>query len=308
MLITDRPGRRTDALGRPGANARTIAFAIVVVLAQACAAVPPAATVAAPAAALPPLQPVLIASELAVGEQRVPIGILDRNTPVNDATVHLRAYRQSATDPLLSESDAPFKGEGLQGKGAYVGHLRFSTVGLWHLEVTIRQGSRTPTTAQLQVNVLARSGPPAVGDAAPRSQNPTIRDVAQVEDLDSGDPPNDMHELSIAQAIAAHRPTLVVFATPAFCTSAMCGPQVHAVQALESAFRDRLTFIHVEIYQNYRPDPSKRGLTPTVQEWRLQSEPWVFLIDAGGVIRAAFEGPTATDEIRAVIESTLLPR
>jgi len=184
LLITDRPGRRTDALGRPGANARTIAFAIVVVLAQACAAVPPAATVAAPAAALPPLQPVLIASELAVGEQRVPIGILDRNTPVNDATVHLRAYRQSATDPLLSESDAPFKGEGLQGKGAYVGHLRFSTVGLWHLEVTIRQGSRTPTTAQLQVNVLARSGPPAVGDAAPRSQNPTIRDVAQVEDLD----------------------------------------------------------------------------------------------------------------------------
>ena len=65
----------------------------------------------------PALQPVLVASELAVGEQRVPIGVLERNTPVADASVHVRAYRQAPTDPLLSESDAPFKGDGLLGKG-----------------------------------------------------------------------------------------------------------------------------------------------------------------------------------------------
>lgn len=285
---------------------RALALWMVLLLAQACGAGRPApAPSAPPSAAIPPLQAVLVASELAVGEQRVPIGILDRNTPVNDATVHLRAYRQTPTDPLLSETDAPFKGDGLEGNGAYVGYLKFSTVGMWQIEVTARQGSRAPTTTRLQANVLARLSVPAVGDGAPRSRNPTIRDVAHVEDIDSGHPPNDMHELSIADAIAVHRPTLVVFATPAFCTSAMCGPEVHAVQALEPAYRDRLTFIHVEIYQDYRPDPAKRHFTPTVQEWRLQSEPWVFLIDSSGTIRAAFEGPTATDEIRAAIDRTL---
>lgn len=247
----------------------------------------------------------LVASELAVGEQRVPVGILERNTPVNDAAVHLRAYRQAPTDPLLSEADAPFKGEGLLGQGVYVAYLKFATAGRWVIEVSARRANRPAVTTGLSVNVLPRPTVPAVGDAAPQSRNPTVRDVADVHDIDSGNPPNDMHDFSIAEAIAAHRPSLVVFATPAFCTSAMCGPQVHAVQALEPAYRDRLTFIHVEIYRDYRPDPAKRRFTQTVQEWRLQSEPWVFLIDARGTIRAAFEGPTATDEIRVAVDRML---
>jgi hypothetical protein len=74
---------------------------------------------------------------------------------------------------------------------------------------------------------------------------------------------------------------------------------------MQPAFRDRLAFIHVEIYTGYRPDPSKRRLTATVLEWRLRSEPWVFLIDRDGIIRAAFEGPAATDELRAAAERML---
>lgn len=254
--------------------------------------------------ALPALQAVLVASELAVGEQRVPIGILERNTPVNDAVVHLRAYRQSPTDPLLSEADAPFKGDGLLGQGAYVAYLKFATSGRWLIEVSARRAGRPAVTTGLAVNVLPRPTGLAVGDAAPRSRNPTIRD-ADIRDIDSGNPPDDMHDLSIAEAIAEHRPTLVVFATPAFCTSAMCGPEVHAVQSLEPGYRGRITFIHVEIYRDYRPDPSKRRFTETVQEWRLQSEPWVFLIDGRGTIRAAFEGPTAADEIRVAMDRML---
>ena len=45
------------------------------------------------------------------------------------------------------------------------------------------------------------------------SRNATQRDVADVSEIDSGIPPDDMHEVSIADAIAQHRPALVVFAT-----------------------------------------------------------------------------------------------
>jgi hypothetical protein len=233
------------------------------------------------------------------------VGILERNSPVNDAVVHLRAYRQSPSDPLRVEGDAPFKGEGLEGQGAYVAYLRFATPGLWTIEVTARRGSGGVGITLLPVNVVSQTPVPWIGDAAPRSRNPTRHDIADIAEIDSGVTPNDMHELSIADAIAQHRPTLVVFATPGFCTSAMCGPEVQAVQALEPALRDRLTFIHIEIYTDYRPDPSRRRLAETVLEWRLQTEPWVFLIDRDGIIRAAFEGPAATDELRAAAERML---
>jgi hypothetical protein len=251
------------------------------------------------------LQAVLVASELPVGEQRVPVGILERNSPVTDATVRLRAYRETPTDPLRVEADAPFKGEGLFGQGVYVARLRFATPGTWTLEVSSRRPTGAFAVTRLPVKVVSRTSVPWIGDRAPASHNLTLRDVADVADIDSGVPPNDMHELSIADAIAQHHPALVVFATPAFCTSAVCGPEVKAVQAMQPAFRDRIVFIHVEIYESYRPDPTQRRLTAAVREWRLQTEPWVFLIDRDGIISAAFEGPAATDELRVAAERML---
>ncbi|HXN58421.1 MAG TPA: thioredoxin family protein, partial [Candidatus Angelobacter sp.] len=93
--------------------------------------------------------------------------------------------------------------------------------------------------------------------------------------------------------------------TPAFCTSRACGPEVKAVQSLEPTYRNRLAFIHVEIYTDFKPDPSKKQLAPAVIDWRLQTEPWIFLIDSKGIIQSRFEGPTATDEIQAAIDQLL---
>jgi hypothetical protein len=254
------------------------------------------------------LQAVLVSSQVLVGRQRLAIGVLDRNTPVNDARVRVRVYRASPTDPLASEADALFKGEGLQGSGAYVAYLTFAGPGSWIAEVSAQRAAGTPSTTLLPVKVLASGPVPAPGQPAPRSNNPTRRDVPDVSYIDSGVPPDDMHDLSIADAIAQRHPALVVFATPAFCTSRMCGPEVDAVQEIEPEYRDRIVFIHVEIYQDFKSDPSKMSLTPTVLEWHLQTEPWVFLIDANGIVRSAFEGPTASDELRAALEAMLAQR
>jgi hypothetical protein len=247
-----------------------------------------------------------VASELVVGDQRVPIGILDHNTPVSDATVHLRSfYVGSGSAVFKGESPAPFKGEGLGGAGIYAGHLAFDKPGNWRLDVTASRPNGTHLAAQLPINVLANPIVPGVGQPAPRSNNPTASTVSDVSLIDTGQPPDDMHQVSIAQAIADHKPTLVVFASPAFCTSALCGPEVKVVQGLEPTYKDRLTFIHVEIYQNYKPDPAKRTPAQTVLDWRLQTEPWIFLIDSGGVIRTRFEGATGADEVKAAIDQLL---
>ena len=253
----------------------------------------------------PGLQPVIVTSQVLVGTQRVPIGILQQNSPVNEALVHVRVYRNAPSDPLGNEADAPFKGQGLQGKGLYVALLRFDAAGTWIAEITAQRPPLRPSVSLLPIRVSSVSTIPGVGQPAPRSRNPTARDVPDVSYIDSGQPPNDMHDLSIAAAIAQHRASLVVFATPAFCQSATCGPQVHAVQQLEPAYRDQLAFIHVEVYEDFKPDPSKLHLSATMKEWNLQSEPWVYLIDRDGIIRAAFEAATASDEIRVAIDRML---
>ena len=253
------------------------------------------------------LEATVVATELVVGnQQRVPIGITDHNTPVNDATVHVRSFVLNGnTRTFEGESDAPFKGEGLQGAGTYVAHLTFDKAGAWGMEITASRPSGARLSQQLPLNVIDKPLVPAVGQPAPATRNPTVKDVSDIETIDSGRPPDDMHQVSIADAIQQHRPALVVFATPAFCESRMCGPQVKVVQSLEPAYRDRLAFIHVEIYRDFKPDPSKRKLAQAVVDWRLQTEPWIFLIDNKGIIRARFEGPTATDEVKAGIDQLL---
>ena len=285
---------------------RTAAALAVALVVAACAGE------VAPGGASPTsstLQAVVAASELIVGnQQRVPIGITDHNTPVSDATVHVRSFvlnPNGTTGAFKGESDAPFKGEGLQGGGTYVAHLTFDKAGDWVLEVTASRSNGARTTVQLPMTVLALPVVPGVGQPALLSHNPTVRDVADVSTIDTGNPPDDMHELSIADAIAQHRPALVVFASPAFCMSNTCGPEIKVVQSLEPTYRDKLTFIHIEVYANYKPDPAKRVLAQTVVDWRLQSEPWIFLIDTRGVIQARFESATATDDLKAAIERLL---
>jgi hypothetical protein len=254
------------------------------------------------------LQAVLVTSQVLVGQQRLAIGVLDKNTPINDARVRVRVYRASPSDPLANEADAVFKGEGLEGAGAYVAYVRFGATGSWIAQVSAQRVAGQASTTLLPVNVVTTGNVPAPGRPAPRSKNLTRRDVPDLSYIDSGVPPDDMHDLSIADAIAQRRPALIVFATPAFCTSRMCGPEVQAVQQLEPGYRDRIAFIHVEIYQDFKQDPNKMTLTPTVLEWRLQTEPWVFLIDANGIVRYAFEGPTASDELRAALDVMLAQR
>jgi hypothetical protein len=254
------------------------------------------------------LQATMIASELVAGlQQRVPIGILDHNTPVTDASVRVRSFLLASGDKAVfkGESPAPFKGDGLEGAGVYVARLDLKPAGNWGLEVTASRPNGARLSQRLAINVVSKPLVPGVGEPAPASHNPTSRDQPDLTEIDSGRPPDDMHGVSIAEAVQQHRPTLVVFASPAFCTSKVCGPEVHVVQSLEPAYKDRLSFIHVEVYSNFKPDPSKRQLAPTVLEWRLQTEPWIFLIDPKGVIQSRFEGPTGTGELKAAVDKLL---
>jgi hypothetical protein len=81
----------------------------------------------------------------------------------------------------------------------------------------------------------------------------------------------------------------------------MCGPVVDIVRSLLPAYGSKVAFTHQEIWQDF---PSKKAFA-TVDEWRLQSEPWVFVVDSQGMIRAKFEGLVSERELEIALQQVL---
>jgi hypothetical protein len=63
-----------------------------------------------------------------------------------------------------------------------------------------------------------------------------------------------------------------------------------------------IRFIHVEIYKDNDP---ANGENKWVKEWKLPSEPWVFLVGADGKIKDRFEGTVSVHELDASVREHL---
>jgi len=106
----------------------------------------------------------------------------------------------------------------------------------------------------------------------------------------------------------------VVFASPTFCTSPTCGPQVDTVKELKAAFLDQADFVHVEIYdepQEIQGDLSRATVVEAVEEWGFTelphwlNESWVFIMNDEGIVEQRFEGYVTLTELEASLETVL---
>ena len=150
---------------------------------------------------------------------------------------------------------------------------------------------------------------PGIGQPAPPSITPTAADHPDLSTISSAPTPDpDLYRLSIHEALGAGRPLVVVFSTPAFCVTATCGPQLEEISALADDYGEMVNFIHVEVVAD--PHLLKEGRpaahwVPAVEEWGLISEPWTFVIDSGGLVRAKFEQYTPAGDIEAALVELL---
>jgi hypothetical protein len=156
------------------------------------------------------------------------------------------------------------------------------------------------------VVVRAKSASPAVGAKAFPSSTPTLATVrGDVSRLTTRTPPDrELLRISVAEALRRKQPFVVAFATPRFCASRTCGPVVDVVDAARKELAaPGVGFIHVEIFEDNDP---ALGYNRWVKEWKLPSEPWVFLVGADGRIAAKFEGPVSVQELVASVRQHLL--
>jgi hypothetical protein len=143
--------------------------------------------------------------------------------------------------------------------------------------------------------------PPDVGEPAPRVHTPTPADVGgDLSKIDTRIPPDDMHE-DLADVLG-REPVVLLFATPQFCQSRVCGPVVDEAEQVKQKFAGKVAFIHMEIYKANNPS---LGARPQVRAFRLESEPWLFVIDRRGIIRTRIEGAWSIPELERAVREVL---
>jgi len=286
-----------------------------------------------PADQLNAVNVVLAGSDWYVGEDNFVFGVTDaKDEPQGGAkaTVSFYDLADSKNPKLVSTAEAVASAPGVgpvvevkhasgevhkhggqdENRVGYYVKAKFDHAGFWGISVSATLKNGTKGTSNIAFEVSAKPRLPAPGQKAFVSDNLTKKDVANITEIDSGIPPNDMHDVKIKDAIAAGRPLVIVFSTPSYCTSRFCGPVNEEVEAMQATYRDRVDFVHIEIWRSFE----RKELNPTAKQWLLQpdgslSEPIVYLVDKAGTIFDRWEGPVARNimdaSVKAVAEGQL---
>ena len=258
--------------------------------------------------------PILATTVLEVGKQRVAFLLTTTKGLIKSPTALV-------TPVFLDGDGAP--GETLEAqfnlwpygvRGSYSTYVNFDQAGRWRLDVQVDNPDGVDQV-QIEVEVMEESPVPALGSNAPLSITKTLGkdgDIAKITTDYTPDP--GLYQLSIKEAVENPLPSVVVFASPAFCTTPTCGPQVDTVSELMEAYAGRANFIHVEIYDNpaeIQGDLDRAEIFSVVDDWGLTSiedyfnESWTFILDADGRILDRFEGFATLAELEAALLQAL---
>lgn len=232
---------------------------------------------------------------LEVGHQRLLLGLIDSQTQahLSDPSIPASAKFVGPNQETL-EVPLEFTWAIPDVRGLYRAEVDLPSAGPWSVSISAEGFQPTETTPFI---VSEQTAMPQVGDRAPAVATRTSADHELAEITSDTDPDPDFYTLSLDEAVADDRPTVIAFATPAFCTSETCGPVLDHVKQV-AAGHPEVDFVHVEIYENLDADSFEDlVLVDAVEKWALPSEPWVFVTDSEGVITARFEGAVDPQEL-----------
>jgi len=257
------------------------------------------------------MQAILGTSDLGVGDNRIGF-VLTSSEGLQRApavSVSSRFFHDGDSEGEVKQTAlAIFRPWPYGTRGLYTTTLDFDIPGRWGLDIVVLSAAGGGPV-ELSFDVHESPMAPAVGAAAIRSDSKTVADVLSSSELTTGSMyDEDLYQLTIADAVASGLPSVIVMASPAFCTNAICGPQVEVLQKLKDIYGGRANFIHVDIYDNpneIQGDLDRAIISPTAIEWNLPSTEWSFVIDAAGVVSARFESFATIDELEEALKRVL---
>jgi len=249
------------------------------------------------------------------GENRFAFGVIDqRGQPVYGPTaVYVaRTPGSEAQGPYVAPADVLLTNGRYRSKQAateedpfaaiYAADVLFSKPGKWYvLVVTQLAGGSIGAPGDVVVSAGASNPIPEVGDRPPAVHTDTLETAkGDVSRIDTRVPPSDMHE-DFADVVGK-RPVALLFSTPQLCQSRVCGPVTDIALQMKAKYGDRMTFIHQEVYVD---NDINKGLRAPLTEFGLQTEPWLFVMDRSGIVRARLEGSFGVAAFERAVKSGL---
>lgn len=244
-------------------------------------------------------------SDHAIGTNRISFLIVDKQSRLIERPTArvwisrgLKQVPYATTLARLEPIGVP-GGDTADADGIYVAKVVTPTAGRYWFMAEPVGGTKIQALGNMIVR--KKSVAPSVGDRAIPSKTPTLASTGgDLSALTTArHPDRALYQISVAQALAAHDPFVLAFATPQYCQSRTCGPVVDVVSAVrKQASSQGVRFIHVEIYSDN--DPAK-GVNRWVSQWRLPTEPFTFVVDRTGVIRTKLEGAFSAAELERAV-------
>jgi hypothetical protein len=189
--------------------------------------------------------------------------------------------------------------------GVYTAQIDLPSPGLWTI-AAVGPGGRVQGVGVTHV-YAAKDVLGGVGAKAIPVKTPVATTDRELREVCTRTPPDPMHAISLDVALRNGKPTVAVFATPRFCESKLCGPVTdEALLVFQDVGAAKANFIHLEEFlpgPSLQPDASTQSAA--FRAWHLRTEPWIFVIDADGVIRARFEGSITAPVIDAALRPLL---
>lgn len=185
--------------------------------------------------------------------------------------------------------------------GLYRASVPFDRPGTWQIDFAISTGEETEP---FLVDIKSEPTTVALGEKAPLVETPTVATAELVDLTTDHDPLLSLYETPLDTALTNGTKTVVIFATPAYCTSAACGPMLDQTKTMTQDF-PAVDFLHVEVYGGFNEPgfaPDLDHLVPAVVAFGLPTEPWVFVMDEDGLVIGRFDGVLGDGEVEALLE------
>ncbi len=263
------------------------------------------------------LRLILATPDLAPGTRRFAMVLTDGSGIVAFPVVQVASYKYPDESDAAADREGPVETalaryfEFPYGtRGIHVTELAFDEAGLWGVEASVPQPDGSFAAIEVVMEVHERTMSVDLGEVPPLVDSRTLSDVADVSDLTTGSQRDEsLYQISLADALQNGKPTVVVFASPAFCTNAVCGPQVEVLSNLSASYGDAANFVHVDLFTNPKEiqgDLTRAIKSPLLDEWGLVSQEWTFVMDRNGVVVGRFENFVPQVELEPSLKSVLM--
>ena len=281
-----------------------VLFVAVILLAACASSAGPAATATVASSGPNALSVAVGATDFATGQPRVPFVLF-----VGSNSAGRCAFRD--TDRVRPESGTPVPGWAGEAVGYndydipyWVAYPELPHAGRWGLGVVVTRADNSQTSGQFTIEALADPSAPQIGEAPPASHNRTVSTEPDLAKLTSDTAPEPaLYQLTVADALESGKVTRSDLCHARVLHQPVVSPVVNSVKAVHKTHGDKANFIHIEVYKTFNP----LVYADEMEEWRLQGEPWTYIIGANGNVAALFGGPVSARELDQALAPLVTP-